>query len=268
MNQPPDTAATHDAQERERRPFVHVDGLCLEYRTGTFGSGRVQALRDLTFEIPPGSLWALVGANGSGKSSLIRCALGFRTPTKGSVRVFGEAPTTKNLRARVGVVLDGRLPLERLTGREYLTLTLAMAGFDRHAARERADEVLARLGLADASRRAHGTWSTGMERRLAFAEAIARQVPLLVLDEPGSGLDPLALQTLRNELEAHRARGGAALVATHVLDGLGADLFDRILVLHRGRAVQIGTPDVVLQNPLDRGKQLRLAEALARYEDR
>ena len=240
-------------------PILEARGLGVSYRAGLLGRRRVEALHDINLEVRAGEVCALIGANGSGKSSLLRCILGFLEPTSGQARLFGAAPDPRQLFGKVGVVLDGRLPLGRLSGLEFLTLTLNLAGHRSREARGRAASVLERLGLGAAMRRAHGSWSTGMERRLAFADAIALEAPLLVLDEPDSGLDPLALSILRRELEAHRARGGAAIVATHVLDALGADLFDRVLVLSKGRRVAFGPPAQVLGGR-------RVAEALADFE--
>lgn len=228
------------------RNCVRCDGVALLYRSGLFGRQQVEALRDVSFSLPSASLTALVGANGSGKSSLLRCLLGFEARHRGEIEILGLPAGDRLLRGRLGATLDARLPLGRLSGREYLRLAASVAGADRSEARRRADSVLDQLELSFAADRAHARYSAGMARRLAFAEALVREPELLVLDEPGSGLDPIAVSILRRTLEAQRAQGRSAIVATHVLDALGAELFDRVLVLEEGRLIHDGAPDVVL----------------------
>lgn len=245
-------------EAKRQNTCIAVAGLSLEYRTGLFRRHRVHALRDISFEIATGTLTALVGANGSGKSSILRCLLDLETPSAGEARLLGHRCGSRELRGEVGAVLEGRLPLGRLTGREYLTLAASIGGQSRVSAQNRANTLLDALELDFAADRAHGQWSSGMERRLAFAEALVSNPEILVLDEPGSGLDPIALQVLRDALESHRAEGRSAIVATHALDAIGPDLFDRILVLVDGRLVADGTPDEVLGR--ERTRELRWSD--------
>ncbi len=227
-------------------PIVLVQSLSLTYRSGFLGRRRLAALRDVDLRVDAGTLVGVVGPNGSGKSSLFRCLLGLEHPLAKQLAVHGKRPGARRSLVHLGYVSEGRLPLGRLTAREFLTLTGAIANRRPGDARARADTLLERVGLSQARDRAHAEFSTGMERRLAFANALFHEPQLLILDEPSSGMDPLGIEMVRTELIAHTARGGTAIVATHSLEALGPETFDELCVLLDGRVVTHGHPSEVL----------------------
>ena len=232
---------------------VWASGLSLSYRTGALGGllgrGSFEALRDLSFDARAGEIVGVVGPNGSGKSSLFRSLLGLEA-ARGDARLLGLRPGSRELRRRIGSSSDDGLPFPEFTALELLTLSGTLAGQDLGTARKRADSLLSRVGLADAGRRRHGEFSSGMQKRLALAQALLLEPEVLLLDEPTANLDPIGIQLVAEELRAFRDRGGCALVATHGLEDFPG-LFSRLLVLLEGRRVAFGTPDEVLGD-LDR----------------
>jgi len=228
--------------------MIEVRSLSLTYRIGAFKKREVRALRNVSLSVGPAEVVGLVGPNGSGKSSLFRSLLGFEAVDAQEIRVLGAAAGDPQSLACVGYVAEDKLPFPHLSGRELLTLAGTLKGRSPSEARERASEVLSRLGLETAADRQHKDYSTGMARRLAIAHAIYDRPRLLVLDEPTAGLDPLGIEIVRGLLAEHASSGGSAIVATHGLEDL-ADAMHRLVVLLSGEVVATGTPESVLADP-------------------
>ena len=196
------------------------------------------ALDGLSLVVADGALVALLGANGAGKSTTMRCFLDFTRPTGGAAYVDGIEVAREPLRARarVAFVPETVAVYDALTGRQNLAF---FAGLDGRAVPGR-DECVARLlaaGLpADAVDRPAAEYSKGMRQKLGLAIAAARGARNYLLDEPTSGLDPEAAEELMISLAALRADGAAILMSTHdVFRAL--DAADRIVVLRRGRSI-------------------------------
>ena len=219
-------------------PAIEATGL-----SRTFGRGakRVVALDGASFRVARGEAVALLGANGSGKSTTLRLVLGLIEPTAGTVEVLGGAAGRREARAATGYVPEESRRLPPLTGREVVDLFARLQGVAPRAdRRRRVDEALALCGLdAKAASRLVPTYSRGMTRRLALAAAWAPRPPLLVLDEPTSGLDPLGTEEVLELLRARRAQGGTTLLSTH--DRVAAEgVCDRAVVLVAGRVAAEG----------------------------
>ena len=204
----------------------------------TYGRGRraVRALDGLSFAVARGESLALLGANGSGKSTTIKIVLGLLRPTGGTAEVLGGPAGRREARAATGYVPEEARRVEMLTGRELVDLFARLQGVTPRAERRRrVDEALALCGLppAAADRRLKG-YSRGMTRRVALAAAWAPRPALLVLDEPTSGLDPLGVEEILALLARHRREGGTTLLSTH--DRVTAEgACDRAVVLAEGR---------------------------------
>ncbi|MBK6938746.1 MAG: ABC transporter ATP-binding protein [Planctomycetes bacterium] len=205
---------------------------------------RVVAVDGLSCAVDGGEVLGLVGPNGSGKTTALRCALGLLRPTSGDVRVFG-APWSSASRASTGFAPE-RFALDgRRTGREALELFARLAGFSRSEAGARAGRALERFGLGDAADRKLVEYSKGMNRRVAIAAALLKDPRLLVLDEPFDGLDPLGNLLVRDEILARAREGVAVLVTSHAMHDLEA-VASHLVILERGRELAAGTIDSVL----------------------
>jgi ABC-2 type transport system ATP-binding protein len=193
--------------------------------------GPVQAVQELTFDVPAGRVTGFLGPNGAGKTTTLRMLLGLMRPSAGRALIGGRryAELTAPRRA-VGAVLEatGFHPGRR--GRDHLRVAAHMAGLPA----ARVDEVLDQVGLtADAHRRVR-RYSLGMRQRLALAAALLGDPGVLVLDEPGNGLDPAGMAWLRDLLRRHAADGRTVIVSSHVLSEV-AQTVDHVVIVHRGR---------------------------------
>lgn len=213
-------------------PVVAVDGLV---RVHGRGARAVRAVDGATFRVGRGEAVALLGCNGSGKSTTIQCVLGLLRPTAGAVTVLGGPAGRRAARRATGYVPEEARRLPALTGRELVALFAALAGVPRRERAARVGAALDDVGLEpEAARRRVTGYSRGMARRVALAAALVGGPSLLVLDEPTSGLDPVGTDAVVARLRRHVEAGGSVLVSTH--DRATAEgLCTRAVVLHRGR---------------------------------
>lgn len=208
-------------------PALEANGVTVAY-------GPAPVLRDLSLRVARGEIYALLGGNGAGKSTTLNAFLGFVRPQSGSVRVCGIDVAADPLAARgqLAYVPENVALYEHLDARENIEYFLRLAGSSVDAAT--IDEALDAVGLDAAARgRRLGGYSKGMRQKVAIALAVARQVPVLLLDEPTTGLDPQATSEFNALLQTLRARGSAIFMVTHDLLG-AAEVADRIGFLERG----------------------------------
>jgi Cu-processing system ATP-binding protein len=204
--------------------------------TKTYGS--VTAVAGVGFDLHAGETLALVGHNGAGKTTLVKLILGLIAPTKGKVTVLGRDPTTvgaAELRRAFGFLPENVAFHGAMTGRELL------AFYARLKCRERqnTEELLARVGLADAGDWRVSAYSKGMRQRLGLAQALVGAPDLLLLDEPTSGLDPASRAHFYETIDNLRRDGATILISTHSLAEIEGHA-DRIAVMHGGRLIALG----------------------------
>lgn len=200
--------------------------------------GAVKALRNVTFDLGPGRLSALVGHNGAGKTTLIKLMLGLIHADRGAVRVLQEDPAAGEFSARrqLGYLPENVSFNSALTGRE----TLAFYARLKQIKAASAWPLLDRVGLMDAADRRVGTYSKGMRQRLGLAQALLGRPRVLLLDEPTTGLDPALRQTFYEILNELRDDGATVLISSHALNEL-EDRAEHVLIMNRGLLVAQGT---------------------------
>jgi ABC-2 type transport system ATP-binding protein len=205
--------------------------------------GRLVALSGLSLSVAAGECVALIGANGSGKSTAVRAIGGLLEPTGGAVRVCGhdphEEPGAEAARAALALVPDAPLLYDDLTVREHLELVTLSHGVYDDDVDDRIDALLGRLGLGERADFIPRELSRGMRQKTQLACALVRPARLLVLDEPVVGLDPPSQLLLAALLREAKAAGGAVLLTTHQMafaDGLA----DRAVMLEEGEVVDAG----------------------------
>jgi daunorubicin resistance ABC transporter ATP-binding subunit len=237
--------------------------------------GAVEALRGVDLAVSAGSITALLGPNGAGKTTLVRIIATLTRPDRGQVTVLGFDVTSAPAQVRARIGLTGQYVGldDALSGRDNLVLIGRLAGLDRRRARDRAAELAELLGISYALGRAARTYSGGMRRRLDLAASLMANPPLIVLDEPTTGLDPASRQQLWEALAALRAGGTTMLLTTQYLEE--ADKFaDAVHVMNEGLIIASGTPaqlkdrvgDRVVEIRLDRPDDAAAAVAVLRRE--
>jgi ABC-2 type transport system ATP-binding protein len=209
---------------------IDVDGL-----TKHFGS--TVALDGLSFSVRPGVVTGFLGPNGSGTTTTLRCLLGLVTPTSGTATIDGQRYRDLADPVRtVGASLEASSFHPGRTARAHLQVMALAAGIDTG----RCDALLAQVGLTEAADRRVGGFSLGMRQRLALAQALLGDPPVLLLDEPANGLDPAGIAWLRGFLRALAAEGRTVLISSHVLSEVEQTV-DDVVVITRGRLVRQGT---------------------------
>ena len=218
-------------------PRLRVDGLARRFGTRT-------ALDGISFEVAPGALFGLLGPNGAGKTTAFRLLAGLLPAHAGTVALDGRpvSPADTAYRARLGVVFQEASLDLKLTARENLRLGAALYGVPRAVATRRIDEALALMALGDRADEPASAYSGGMRRRIEIARVLLHEPSLLLLDEPGRGVDPEALRRIWDEIAALAAtRGTSVVVTTHQPEE--AERCQRIAILDGGTIAASGTPD-------------------------
>ncbi|MCZ7436749.1 ABC transporter ATP-binding protein [Micromonospora sp. WMMC241] len=210
-------------------PVIEVGRLNLTY-------GDFHAVRDLSFEVRPGELYALLGTNGAGKTSTLEVVEGHRAPTSGTVRVFGHGPRDRrSVRPRMGVMLQESGFSPDLTVRESVGLIGRLSGRS-----DDVDRVLDLVDLTDRAGRRVSQLSGGEKRRLDFATAVYGTPELIVLDEPTTGLDIQTRDAVWATVDRLRENGATIVLTTHYLEE-AQQRADRIGLMHQGALYREGT---------------------------
>jgi len=208
-----------------------IDVVGLTKRFGT-----VLALDDLSFSVRPGVVTGFLGPNGAGKTTTLRCLLGLVSPTAGTVTIDGRAYRDIHDPLRtVGAALEAASFHPGRSARAHLEVMALAGGLPT----SRVGEVLTLVGMTEFADRRVGGYSLGMRQRLALAQALLGDPPVLVLDEPANGLDPAGIAWLRHFLRALAGEGRTVVISSHVLSEVQQTV-DDVVVIARGRLVRQG----------------------------
>lgn len=211
---------------------LKVAGLSASY-------GKHRVLTDVSFTVEPGEAFGLVGLNGAGKTTLIRSILALHA-VEAPIHIFGEPNTDAKSRRHLIYLPEKFQPSPHLKGFEYLSILLEY--FNQSLDRDRARAIAGKLDLdPDALARKVKTYSKGMGQKLGLVGSFLVAAPLMILDEPMSGLDPRARVMLKDRLMEERRAGRSIFFSSHILSDI-EEMCDRIGVIHSGRMIFLGTP--------------------------
>jgi len=192
------------------------------------------AVDGISLRLKPGECLGLLGANGAGKTSTVKALLGMLKPSRGKVTVWGRPPGDPKGFLKMGFAPEDAVPPEYLTAEEYLGF---VGSLRRHKKAERKIAIQDSLTWFDLQpKKKIRDYSKGMKRRLILAQAFLFEPPLLILDEPLNGLDPLVIMKMRERLDAYRKNGGAVLYSSHILAEVEKTCTS-IVILSQGKVV-------------------------------
>ncbi len=211
----------------------------LEHVAKTY-RGKVHALRGIKMKVRKGEIYGLLGPNGAGKSTLVKILMSVVRPTRARGEMLGKPVGHKGTLERVGYLPENHRFPGYLTGRQSLLHFAGLAKVSRSEADERADQLLERVGMAEAADRKIKTYSKGMMQRVGLAQALMNDPDLIFLDEPTDGVDPLGRHGIRQMLAGLRDEGKTVFVNSHQL-GEVEQVCDRVAILLSGQVVREGS---------------------------
>ena len=222
-------------------PAIEIQGLTKDFPVGFWRPKMRRALENLTFQVEDGEVFGFLGPNGAGKTTTIKLLMGLIFPTSGTARVRGRSIDDIEMHREVGYLPEQPYFYDYLTARELLDYYARFANYGAAERRERVGKFLDRVGLAAAADVQLRKFSKGMLQRAGIAQAILHDPPVVILDEPMSGLDPVGRREVRDIMLDLKKQGRTVFFSTHILSDAEM-LCDRVAVLARGRLQGVGAP--------------------------
>jgi ABC-2 type transport system ATP-binding protein len=227
------TRAQAHKQQEPARPAIGIHDVTADY-----GNGPV--IRNISFDINTGETFGLIGLNGTGKTTLIKIILGLMEAAGGSIEVFGKKTLDPEAKAKIAYLPEKFEPPPFLTGIEFVRFSLEL--YKRPFSVETVMQAADRVSLTRAAlKRRVNTYSKGMRQKTGLIGTWLTECPLLILDEPMSGLDPLARVLVKDEILACRNRGMTVFLSSHILADMD-EICDRIAIIHDEQLKFVGTP--------------------------
>jgi ABC-2 type transport system ATP-binding protein len=199
----------------------------------TFGHN--VAVDDVSLVVPRGAVYGVIGPSGAGKTTCIRMIMSILFPDSGCVSVLGHSSALE-AKDRIGYLPEERGVYRKMRVGAFLTYLAQLKGVSRDTAAARVPDLLERVGLRGTERTACDELSKGMLQRVQFVGAMLHEPELIILDEPFSGLDPVSVRLLREEVRRAHARGATILLSTHIM-AYAEEMCDHVLMIHEGRKV-------------------------------
>ncbi|HVY30018.1 MAG TPA: ABC transporter ATP-binding protein [Polyangiaceae bacterium] len=222
--------------------------------------GSLIAVRDVSLSVTRGEIFGVLGPNGAGKSTTIRMLCGILDPSGGSGSVVGFdiASQAERIKERIGYMTQRFSLYEDLSVVENLLFYAGIYGVPRAKRRARVEQVLERTGLGQRRKQIAGTLSGGWKQRVALASATIHEPPLLFLDEPTAGVDPVSRREFWEQIHGLAAEGTTVLLTTHYMDE--AERCHRLAFIFRGQLLDVGTPEQIVQRRNLRALELELEQ--------
>ena len=224
-----------EASKYNNGDILSIEGISKNY-------GRIQALNNVSFSVPAGSVFGILGPNGSGKTTMLGIVMDVLKPTTGSFQFFGEAASSAQ-RKHIGTLLETPNFYHYLSGERNLAISAEIKG----KGKEDIQSVLEKVNLAERKTSKFSTYSLGMKQRLAIAAALLGNPDVLVFDEPTNGLDPVGIAEIRELILRLASEGKTIIMASHLLDEV-EKVCTHVAILKKGNLLTAGPVDEVLVN--------------------
>jgi ABC-2 type transport system ATP-binding protein len=243
--------------------LIKVERLGKVFRQG-FWMRKVEAVKDVSFEVRRGHIYGFLGPNGAGKTTTIKILTGLIAPTRGTAEVFGHQVPSPQAMQRVGFLPENPYVYPYLSPREFVEMCGRLSGLTRRDARQRATEALDKVRILYAADRAVRRLSKGMLQRTGLAAALVANPELLILDEPMSGLDPVGRKEVRDLIFKEREDGRTIFFSTHILSDVEM-LCNHVTILRKGEVVVSGELSALLRRDVQR-LEVAIGEPTASFE--
>jgi sodium transport system ATP-binding protein len=226
--------------------MIHVEHVSKRFTD--FRRGSVVALEDVSFDVKPGEIFGLLGPNGAGKTTCLRVLSTVLKPTSGVATVAGYDVLTQaaEVRARIGFMSGNTGIYDRMTAWELVEYFARLYGMEEPRLSQRLDEVFTKLQMQDFRDVLGSKMSTGMKQKVSIARTIVHNPPVLIFDEPTTGLDVLVARAVLENIELLRGQGKCIVFSTHIMREV-EKLCDRVAIIHKGRILAAGTPQELLE---------------------
>ena len=222
-------------------PAIEIAGLTKDYSVGFWRPKMKRSLDNLTFHVEEGEVFGFLGPNGAGKTTTMKLLMGLIFPTEGTARVRGRGIDDVEMHREIGYLPEQPYFYDYLTARELLDYYAQFYDFSSTERRERVAKYLERVGLTAAADVQLRKFSKGMLQRAGIAQAILHDPPVVILDEPMSGLDPVGRREIRDIILDLKNQGRTVFFSTHILSDAEM-LCDRVAVLAGGKLQGVGAP--------------------------
>jgi len=240
------------------QPMVEFAEVVKDYPQGLLGRSHLRAVDGVSFRIEAGEVFALLGPNRAGKTTLVKLLLALCLPTQGRVQRFGQPSDARATLKQVGYVHENQAFPRYLTARSLLEFYGSLSLLTEPIVKERVPILLTRVGLADRADEPISRFSKGMVQRLGIAQALINEPDLLVFDEPSEGLDLLGRQLVRDIVREQKQRGKSVLFVSHVLTEV-EQFCDRVGVIVAGKLAFLGTLSELVKNGSNAPRSLETA---------
>lgn len=221
-----------------QHPCIQVDQVYKRF-------GKKQVLNNISLQVPYGQILGLLGPSGSGKSTLVKMIAGIYTATQGEVYVLGQKMPKLAMMHKLGYMAQSDALYGDLTAAENIIFFSSMYGMNKSKQKQRMHEVMELVQLTEHLKKQVKQYSGGMKRRLSLAIALIHEPPILILDEPTVGIDPVLRKSIWHELNQLKAGGTTIIVTTHVMDEV--EKCDYLGMIREGMLIASGSPEELKQ---------------------
>ena len=247
--------------------MIHVQHLSKHF--SDLRRGNIVALEDVSFDVRPGEIFGLLGPNGAGKTTCLRVLSTVLTPTSGLATIAGYNVLTQaaDVRAQIGFMSGNTGIYDRMTAWELVEYFAQLYGMEEPLLSQRLHEIFATLQMNEFRDMLGSKMSTGMKQKVSIARTIIHNPPVLIFDEPTTGLDVLVARAVLKTIASLRDQGKCIIFSTHIMREV-EKLCDRVAIIHKGRILATGTPTELLERSGQSDFEELFFELISRADER